>query len=250
MLGGDGERSARRALGLAAKRVRIRAGPEWWCLAAAAGVALLGRSLLPLALGGLAVPVVRRAIRAAAARGERDRRADAVIALCGLFAGEVRAGRQPPGALLVAARESGGLGEARAAVCAAARFGGDVPGALRAAAREPGAGGLMGLAACWNVAVDRGAGLAAGVHRLEEALRAERGQHADLRAQLAGARSTAALLAGLPVMGLALGTALGGHPLRILLHTPAGLGCLAVGLALECAGLWWALRIVRAAEEQ
>lgn len=50
---------------------------------------------------------------------------------------------------------------------AAARFGGDVPGALAAAARQAGAEGLLGLAACWRVAVDQGAGLAAGLDRLE-----------------------------------------------------------------------------------
>ncbi|KPI03025.1 hypothetical protein OK074_5175, partial [Actinobacteria bacterium OK074] len=124
----------------------------------------------------------------------------------------------------------------------------DVPGALADVARQPGAEGLLGLAACWRVAVDRGAGLASGLDRLEAALRAERTQRADLRAQLAGARATAVMLAGLPVLGLLLGTALGADPLHVLLHTGPGLACLAVGGALETAGLWWALRIVRAAE--
>ena len=63
---------------------------------------------------------------------------------------------------------------------AAARFGGDVPGALRQAAREPGADGLVGLAACWRVAVDGGAGLAAGLDRLE--CRAARGEGSTGRA--------------------------------------------------------------------
>ena len=40
----------------------------------------------------------------------------------------------------------------------------------------------------------------------------------------------------------------GAHPLHVLLHTGAGLACLAVGGVLEGAGLWWALRIVRGAE--
>ncbi len=106
----------------------------------------------------------------------------------------------------------------------------------------------MGLAACWRVAVDRGAGLAAGLERLEGALRVERDQRADLRAQLAGARSTAVMLAGLPVLGLLMGSALGANPLRVLLHTGAGLGCLVTGGALEGAGVWWALRVVRGAE--
>lgn len=131
---------------------------------------------------------------------------------------------------------------------AAARFGGDVPGALAVAARQPGAEGLLGLAACWRVAVDQGAGLAAGLDRLEGALRADRDQRADLRAQLAGARSTAVMLAALPVLGLVLGTALGADPLRVLLHTGAGVGCLVVGGVLEGVGLWWVLRIVRGAE--
>lgn len=125
-----------------------------------------------------------------------------------------------------------------------------MPGALREAAREPGAEGMLGLAACWRVAVDRGAGLAAGLERLAGALRAERDQRADLRAQLAGARSTAVMLAGLPVLGLLLGSVLGARPLRVLLHTGAGFGCLLVGGVLEAAGLWWALRIVRGAEER
>jgi tight adherence protein B len=99
------------------------------------------------------------------------------------------------------------------------------------------------------VAVDQGAGLAAGLDRLATALRAERDQRSDLRAQLAGARATAVMLAGLPALGLLIGTTLGADPLHVLLHTPAGLGCLLVGGALEASGVWWVLRIVRGAEE-
>ncbi|WP_240119940.1 MULTISPECIES: type II secretion system F family protein [unclassified Streptomyces] len=223
--------------------------PEWWSAVGGLVLALLGGSLLPVLAGAAGVPLLRRARRATEARQGRERRADAVIALCAALAGEVRAGRQPGEALLHAARGSHGLGEARAAVLAAARFGGDVPAALAQAARQPGAGGLLGLAACWRVAVDQGAGLASGLDRLEAALRAERDQRADLRAQLAGPRATALLLAGLPVVGILLGTALGADPLHVLLHTPAGLGCLLTGGLLEGAGLWWAMRIVRRAED-
>ncbi|MER6911153.1 type II secretion system F family protein [Streptomyces sp. NPDC000594] len=226
-----------------------RFGREWLCLPVALALAVLGGSPLPLLLGAGAVPLVGRWLRARRGAAARERRADAVIALCGAVTAELRAGLQPGRALLVAAGETTGggdaLGAAGPAVTAAARFGGDVPGALREAAREPGAEGLAGLAACWQVTVDGGAGLAAAVDRLEEALRAERDQREDLRAQLAGARSTVGLLALLPVVALALGSVLGAEPLRVLLHTPAGLLCLAVGGALEAAGLWWAARIVR-----
>lgn len=230
------------------RRIRGRLRPEWWALAVGVVLAVLGASVLPVAAGAAGVPLLRRVRLAGEARKARERRGDAVIALCGALAGEVRAGRQPGQALPRAARDSGGLGGAQAAVLAAARFGGDVPGALAAAAREPGAEGLLGLAACWRVAVDQGAGLAAGLDRLEAALRAERDQRADLRAQLAGAKSTAVMLAGLPALGLALGTALGADPLHVLLHTGAGLGCLLVGGLLEGLGMWWAMRIVRRAE--
>lgn len=230
------------------RRLGGRLRPEAWSLMAGAVIAVLGTSLVPLLLGAAGMPLLRRVRRAGEARRERERRGDAVIALCGALAGGVRAGRQPGEALLVAARDSDGLAEAQPLVLAAARFGGDVPGALTEAARQPGADGLVGLAACWRVAVDRGAGLAAGLDRLEGALRAERDQRADIRAQLAGSRSTAFMLAGLPVLGLLLGTALGANPLRVLLHTGPGLGCLLVGGVLEGVGMWWALRIVRGAE--
>lgn len=222
--------------------------PEWWSAVVGLGLAVLGASVLPAVVGAAGVPLLRRERRAAEARGARERRGDAVIALCASLAGEVRAGRQPGEALPYAAQCSDGLGDAQAAVLAAVRFGGDVPGALAAAARQPGAEGLLGLAACWGVAVDRGAGLATGLDRLEAALRAERDQRVDLRAQLAGARATALMLAGLPVLGLLLGTALGADPLHVLLHTPAGLGSALVGGLLEGAGLWWARSIVRGAE--
>ncbi|MEV0480043.1 type II secretion system F family protein [Streptomyces sp. NPDC050508] len=230
------------------RRIRSRLRAEWWSLAVGLVVAVLGASVIPVVAGAVGVPLLRRARLAGEARRARELSGDAVIALCSALAGEVRAGRQPGEALLRAAHDSGGLGAAQAAVLAAARFGGDVPGALTSAARQPGADGLSGLAACWRVAVDQGAGLAAGLDRLEGALRADRDQRADLRAQLAGARATAVMLAGLPVLGLLLGAAMGADPLRVLLHSGAGLGCLVVGGLLEGVGLWWALRIVRGVE--
>lgn len=223
-------------------------GGEWVCLPVGLALALLGASVLPVVACAGAVPLVRRRLRARERRTARERRADRVVELCGAAAGELRAGQQPAQALLAVAGPTGGLGGAEAAVLVAARFGGDVPDALRRAAGEPGAEGLLGLGACWRVAVDGGAGLAAGLDRLEAALRAERAQRDGLRAELAGAWSTVGVLALLPVVGLAMGWALGADPLRVLLHTPAGLACLAGGAALEGAGLWWASRIVRAGE--
>ncbi|MGW7415316.1 type II secretion system F family protein [Streptomyces sp. NPDC054863] len=228
--------------------LRERVRPEWLCVPAAGVVAALGESVIPLVLGAGAVPLVGRRLRAREAERARGRRTDEVIALCGAVSGELRAGSQPGQALCAAVADTGVLGDAAAEVRAAARFGGDVPVALHRAAREPGADGLVGVAVCWQVSVGSGAGLASGLDRLEAALRAERDRREHLRARLAGAWSTVALLAVLPVVGVLIGSAMGADPLRVLLHTPLGLGCLAVGGLLEAGGLLWARRIVRSGE--
>ncbi|MFE4450850.1 type II secretion system F family protein [Streptomyces sp. NPDC056796] len=221
---------------------------EWLCVPVAACLAVLGESVLPLFGGAVAVPLVRHRLRERMRRSERERAADAVAALCGVLVGELRAGREPGQALLAAARNVDALGSTESAVLAAARFGGDVPSALRQASAGPGLDGLAGVAACWRVAVDGGAGLVAGLTRLESALRGEKRRREELRAQLAGAWSTVVVLALLPMLGLGLGAALGADPLRVLLHSPGGLVCLVTGGFLEAAGVFWASRIVRAGE--
>ncbi|MBA0053530.1 hypothetical protein E0L36_22410 [Streptomyces sp. AJS327] len=224
-------------------------GRGWWCLPVGCLVALLGESPLPVLVGAVAVPVAGRSLTARRARGAAQRREEAVIELCAALSGELRAGRTPDLALLaVDDAVIEGLGEGGAALRAAARFAGDVPGALRAAAHQPGLDGLRGVAACWRVAVEGGAGLAPALDRVAGALRSERDQREELRAQLAGPRATALILALLPVFGLLLGGAMGAKPLDVLLHSPAGLLCLIGGALLEWAGLAWVARLVRTAE--
>ncbi|MGW2862540.1 type II secretion system F family protein [Streptomyces sp. SDr-06] len=249
-VGGAGTEFGAAPLGRWFTRARHRARwrTEWLCLPLGLLLALLGGSVLPLIAGAVAVPLVGRRLRARERERARARRADEVVAWCAAVASELRAGRQPGQALAAACRDTTALGAVTAPVVAAAKFGGDVPGALREAAREPGAEGLAGVAACWQVAVDGGAGLASGLERLESALRAEREQQEALRSELAGARTTVLLLALLPVLGIVLGTAMGARPLRVLLHSPAGFGCLLIAGVLEAAGVWWAARIVRAGE--
>jgi tight adherence protein B len=106
---------------------------------------------------------------------------------------------------------------------------------------------LAGLAACWQVCSSAGSGLAAGVDRLEEGLRAAEAQRRAIETELAAPRATAGLLAVLPVGGVWLAAALGAHPIHVLLHTSLGIGCLFVGLALDGLGLMWTGRIVNRA---
>ncbi|MFG2211325.1 type II secretion system F family protein [Streptomyces sp. NPDC048638] len=221
---------------------RGRIGREVWCLPAGLGVGVAGGSVVPVLAAPFAAFAVRRWLAARGAERERDRHEAAVIGLCAAVAGELRAGQQPDRALLTSGAT--GLGGRGAAVLAAARYGGDVPRALRAAARLPGADGLTGMAACWQVAVQGGAGLSFGLERIAAGLRARRDQREELRAQLAGPRATALMLGLLPVGGLLMGGALGADPLRVLLHTPAGWGCLGIGGLLEWGGIAWTARIV------
>ncbi|WP_262413914.1 type II secretion system F family protein [Actinacidiphila acidipaludis] len=211
-------------------------------------------SLVPAVAGAAALAPVGRVLRGRAERAAAERGAAAVSTLCGALAGDLRTGR-PAHATLAEAVENAGwarvpeLSAAGGLLSSAARFGGDVPQALRTASGlHEGMRGLAAVAACWQVAVDGGAGLAAALDRVAAALRAEADQREDLRAQLAGPRSTALLLALLPVFGVVLGAGLGANPSRVLLHTVPGLVCLCLGVVLEWAGLAWTGRIIRAAE--
>jgi Flp pilus assembly protein TadB len=231
-----------------------RIGVEVMCLPVGGGLGLLTGSLLPVVAGAAAMPLAGRVLRRRAERAAAERGAVAVSALCGTVAGDLRAGR-PPHTALADAVESAGwtaspdLADSARMVLSAARFGGDVPHALREASRlGAGTQGLAAVAACWQVAVDGGAGLAAALDRVAMALRADADQRDDLRAQLAGPRSTAVLLALLPLFGIVLGAGLGADPSAVLLHTPAGLLCLVAGGCLEWAGLAWTARIIRSAE--
>jgi len=254
---GQGKPGKGRAAGFGAEALRVagrRIGVEWVCVPLGALLGAVTWSVVPLGAGAAAVPLVRGALRRRADRAAAERTSAAVSALCGTVAADLRAGRPPHVALADAVETAGWSGapervDVARLLLSAARFGGDVPRALREAARcGPGAHGLAAVAACWQVAVDGGAGLAAALDRVAEALRAEADQRDDLRAQLAGPRSTAVLLALLPAFGLVLGTGLGADPSKVLLHTPAGLVCLAAGALLEWGGLAWTARIVSSAE--
>ncbi|MET8541046.1 type II secretion system F family protein [Kitasatospora sp. NPDC004799] len=211
-------------------------------------------SPVPMLAAALAVLPLRSWRQRRRLAAEARYRAAAVVELCADLAGELRGGATPEQALhLVTVRLAADperlrrLGEEPVARLAAGRYGGDVPAALHQLAELPGGSGAAAIAACWRVAADSGSGPADALERVAEALRGERVLAEEIAGELAGPRATIAVLAALPGVGLLLGTALGARPLEVLLHTPAGLGCLVAGAVLEGLGALWTARIVRAA---
>ncbi|MDQ3716834.1 MAG: hypothetical protein M3381_12595 [Actinomycetota bacterium] len=92
-----------------------------------------------------------------------------------------------------------------------------------------------------------GCALADVVAAVESDLARRGHQRADVRATAAGHRATVALLAGLPVLGLAMGSGIGAEPVRILTTTTIGHVLLITGVALDLVGLAWSARLTRAA---
>jgi tight adherence protein B len=228
---------------------------------------VLGSGVRGAAAGGgspleQAEQFVRRAALAAtswrAGRRLESRWRMAVIALCDGVGAELAAGRaqepalaeaiaalEPELATVLRAEWAGSTGAGPAGVPLA---GSEIPEMLERAARRPGAQGLRPLAACWRIGAERGGTFASVVDGLATALRDEEAHREEITAQLAGPRATARLLAGLPVLGLAMGAALGAHPLSFLFGTLPGLACLILGGGLDALGLWWTRRLVATAE--
>jgi tight adherence protein B len=223
---------------------------RWLPLAVVAGSVALG--IGAPRVGGLAVVLAGAGIGAAGLWRRRRRRrvaervAGHVLETCELLAGELAAGRPPGEALERAADAWPPLGP----VAEAFRVGADVPSSLRelAGSRE-GARDLRVVAAAWQVAHRTGQGLASAVERVAESLRAGAATRRLVSGELGSARATARLVAGLPVLALAMGSGAGGDPWGFLLGHPAGLLCLAGGLACGLAGLWWIEAIAAGAEE-
>lgn len=194
-------------------------------------------ALALIAAGGFA-GAARLVVRSRARR-EALRRADGVVEICEALAGELGAG-QPP---VLALRRCVEVWPEIEPAATAAELGADVPRALRRLAARPGASGLAELAAAWQVSQTSGATMGVALGRVAGAARRRRATQLLVASELASAQATARLVALLPAGVLAMGSGLGGDPVAFLLTTPAGLACLASGLALALAGLSWIERI-------
>lgn len=240
-----GRRRAHRVLGVSGPGRKVQ---RVWVFRAGAGVGVAVTAVLgigPLVAAGIVAGTVT--IRMRQIREDRRRAAEcaALAEALDTVVGELRVGAHPSAAAATAASEIGGSASAAFAVCAArARLGGAAADGLR----DPEAviaAELSRVADAWQVAERYGLALA----ELLAAMRADLVSRIRFRdrtvAALAGARATALVLAGLPLLGIALGQLIGAAPLQVLLTPGPGALLLPLGTALVCAGLLWTDAITR-----
>jgi tight adherence protein B len=210
----------------------------WW-VAAIVGSALVAARVPPVVAAGLAVAalLVRRIAWSRRAARARQEATAATVEITFALAGELRAGRTPSQALAAVAGLAGPLRPALEAAHAAVTVGSDAADELARAAVLPGAERLRLVAAAWAVAESAGGRVAVVLERLSEAMDDDEELRQELDAAMAGPRATMAVLAGLPVLGLALGQAVGAAPLHLLLHRPLGWALLVAAVLLDGLGV-------------
>ena len=184
--------------------------------------------------------------RSAVRRGRRSEEGAGLHDALDVLVGELRVGAHPVAAVATAAAESRGpVSRSLAAVAARAALGADVAAGLRVEAqRTHSPEHWERLAVCWQLAHEHGLAIATVMQTAQHDIAERRRFGSRVEAGLAGARATAAILAGLPLLGLLLGQALGADPVAFLLSGGAGGWLLLIGSALICAGLLWSDTII------
>ncbi|WP_433682059.1 type II secretion system F family protein [Nocardia sp. CA-119907] len=241
-------RSRRRFIGMfvsTGERRKMRRG-NMFRAAFGVGVAValavgVGPLVAAVLAGGTVGIRVRRASRDRRRGVECTRLLDALEAVIG----ELRVGAHPSAAAEVAAQESRGEAARAFAVCAArSRLGGSGADGLRHTDSIVDIE-LARIADAWQVAENHGLALAELLSAARTDLLGRIRFRTRTTAALAGARATAAVLAGLPLLGIGLGQMMGAAPLHVLLSPGAGTVLLPLGAALACMGLLWTDAITR-----
>ncbi|WP_067574935.1 type II secretion system F family protein [Nocardia acidivorans] len=237
------ESAARRRFARLFQRTSRFRGPSRVTMVRIAAVSALS-SMLLFGVGPLVAAIVvagTLASRRRRARSDRVRSAQSVQLLEGLetVIGELRIGAHPSAAAEIAAVETTGpTAHAFAVSAARSRLGGSGAEAFRRTATAI-PEELSRLAEAWQVADRHGLALAELLTATRLDLLGRRRFRDRTRAALAGARATAAVLALLPLLGIALGQLMGAAPLYVLFRSAAGAWLLPLGATLTCAGLLW-----------
>lgn len=171
-----------------------------------------------------------------------------VVDALGNLVAELRAGVHPAlAAESVAEDAAPEAARALRAIAASARLGGEVDAALVSGAvrRTPLHGTLERLTMAWTLAQRHGLPLAEVLDAARRDLEAIARCDAQLHAKLAGPRASATVLAVLPLLGLALGEAMGARPVHVLASSAGGQVLMLLGGFLIWAGVAWSARLTR-----
>ncbi len=224
---------------------RIRPAAVWPMVLLAAAVGVVTLPALSLTAGVVILGIERRRRRSIRTR-RRRREGQAIAAALEVLVGELRVGAHPLRAFRIASDESvGRVGASLRAVAHRAQLGADVAAGLQSVAQDSSVPAYWNrLAIYWQLAAEHGLPMSTLMRAAYRDIVA-RHRFADrVQAGLAGARATAAILAGLPCVGVALGELIGAHPVRFLLGGGAGGWLLAFGVGLIGIGVTWSDHII------
>jgi tight adherence protein B len=162
-----------------------------------------------------------------------------------VLVGELRVGAHPAAAFAVAAQETAGpVAGACRAVAARARLGADVAAGLRGVGQTSVLQAHWDrLAVCWQLGADHGLAMSALMQAAQRDIAERQRFSGQVQSAMAGARATAAILAGLPLFSVLMGQLIGARPMAFLLGGQLGGWLLVIGLTLVCGGLLWSDRI-------
>jgi tight adherence protein B len=237
--------SRRRLARPAMRRTRLpRAAVGWSAVGAAAAGAVLLPMTTVLAIAVIAATARLRYRRRRSSRRGTDESRELETAI-DVLVGELRVGAHPAHAFAVAADETAGpVADSCRAVAARARLGADVTAGLRSVAATSALPAQWDrLAVCWQLATEHGLAMSTLMRAAQRDIAERQRFSGQVMSAMAGARATAAILAGLPVLSVLLGQLIGADPIAFLLRGHVGGWLLVVGMTLVCGGLLWSDRI-------
>lgn len=222
----------------------------WWTAGGFVWVSIAYVFGAPRALLGVGVGVIAVAVwirhRRTRIRKRRTAGALACVEIVENLAADLRSGALHHVAIERLALEFDQLTEVHAAIL----NGSDVAEAWKRSSSQPGCESFAWVGAAWAVATESGAPLAEVLDSLAAEIRNESDLLRDVEAAVAPARSTALLMAVLPVFALGMGSGMGASPGETITKNIWGAGSVTLGIVLAVIGVFWVDRIAEGVERQ
>lgn len=203
--------------------------------AASAGMRGVAFTLPVMLVAGTTTILARRFVR----RRRAARQRKAVSHACTMLAAQMGVGQIPLDALRSVAPDCPMLIPA----VHTADLGGDVVQQWRRQSVEPGQGGLADLARAWQLSVNTGASMTNVLDDVARALGDDEALDLVITSEAAGPRASGKIMAGLPLVAMAMGYLMGGDPVGFLFGSPIGWASLSCGVLFACGGVLWMDRV-------